>query len=113
MYFGLGTRSVNKLYVPQNYDFVPLLRALNEVSQPIADHNQYLNNLDYQKAIRLMSSKYYMDAGTFLLVEDDGTEPALPSYSTRTVTDSPAPQITKSQFPRNAGFRSGKRTSPP
>lgn len=76
LYFGLGTRSVNKLYVPQNYDFVPLLRALNKMSQPIADHNQYLNNLDYQKAIRLMSSKYYMDAGTFLLVEDDGTEPA-------------------------------------
>lgn len=76
LYFGLGTRSVNKLYVPEGYDFVPLLHALNEVSQPIADHNQYLNNLDYQKAIRLMGSKYYMDAGTFLLVEDDGSEPA-------------------------------------
>lgn len=76
LYFGLAPRSVNKLYVPKDYDFVPLLHTLNEASQPIADHNQYLNNLDYQKAIRLMSSKYYMDAGTFLLVEDDGSEPA-------------------------------------
>ena len=72
LYFGLAPRSVTKLYVPDGYDFVPLLHILNEESQSIADHNQYLNNLDYQKAIRLMSSKYYMDAGTFLFEENDG-----------------------------------------
>ena len=72
LYFGLAPRSVTKLYVPEGYDFVPLLHILNEESQSIADHNQYLNNLDYQKAIRLMSSKYYMDAGTFLFEENDG-----------------------------------------
>jgi hypothetical protein len=29
LYFGLGCRNVTKLYVPQAYDFVPLLDALN------------------------------------------------------------------------------------
>lgn len=77
LYFGLAPRSITKLYVPEGYDFVPFLHILNEESQPIADHNQYLNNLDYQKAIRLMSSKYYMDAGTFLLVEDNDSAAAI------------------------------------
>lgn len=83
LYFGLAPRSVTKLYVPEGYDFVPLLHILNEESQPIADHNQYLNNLDYQKAIRLMSSKYYMDAGTFLFEENsDSNNPISVLYYT-------------------------------
>lgn len=67
--FGLGNHSVNFLAVPTEYDFVPLLNALHEVSQPIADHNQYLNHIDYQKAVRLINQLFYMDAGTFLLLE--------------------------------------------
>lgn len=69
LYFGLGCQSVRMLYVPDDYDFAPLVRILNEESQPIAMHNQFLNHLDYQKAIRLMNKLYYMDAGTFLLIE--------------------------------------------
>lgn len=72
LYFGLGCRSVSKLFVPKNYDFVPLLRILSLESQPIALHNQFNNNLDYQKAIHLMNQIPYMDAGTFLLVENEG-----------------------------------------
>lgn len=72
LYFGLGNRSVSYLMVPSGYDFVPLLQQIHTESQCIADHNQYLNNLDYQKAIRLINKLFYMDAGTFLLLENDG-----------------------------------------
>ena len=72
LYFGLGNQSVTKLLVPKDYDFVPFLQQIHTESQCIADHNQYLNNLDYQKAIRLINKLFYMDAGTFLLLEDDG-----------------------------------------
>ena len=74
-YFGRAPRATRKLYVPESYDFVPLLRILQEESQPIASHNQFLNHLDYQKSIRLMGKQYYMDSGTFLLVESADTNP--------------------------------------
>ena len=69
LYFGLGCRSVSKLFVPKDYDFVPFLRILTQQSQSIAQHHQFNNNLEYQKAVNLMNKLYYMDAGTFLLVE--------------------------------------------
>jgi hypothetical protein len=70
LYFGLGCRSVSKLFVPKGYDFVPFLHILTQESQPIAQHHQFNNNLEYQKAIHLMNQLFYMDAGTFLLVEN-------------------------------------------
>ena len=70
LYFGLGNRSVSKLFVPRNYDFVPFLQILTQESQPIALHHQFNNNLEYQKAVHLMNQIPYMDAGTFLLVEN-------------------------------------------
>ena len=70
LYFGLGCRSVSKLFVPLDYDFVPFLRILTQESQPIAQHHQFNNNLEYQKAVHLMNQIFYMDAGTFLLTEN-------------------------------------------
>ena len=70
LYFGLGCRSVSKLFVPKGYDFVPFLQILTQASQPIAQHHQFNNNLEYQKAVHLMNQIPYMDAGTFLLVEN-------------------------------------------
>ena len=70
LYFGLGCRSISKLFVPSGYDFVPFLRILTQESQPVAQHHQFNNNLDYQKAVHLMNKLYYMDAGTFLLTEN-------------------------------------------
>ena len=51
-------------------DFVPFLQILTQESQPIAQHHQFNNNLEYQKAVHLMNQIPYMDAGTFLLVEN-------------------------------------------
>ena len=70
LYFGLGCRSISKLFVPKDYDFVPFLHILTQESQPIAQHHQFNNNLEYQKAVHLMNKLYYMDAGTFLLTEN-------------------------------------------
>lgn len=72
LYFGLGCRSVSKLFVPEGYDFGPLLQMLNRESSPwVAQHTQFLNNLEYQKAIRIMNSRPYLDAGTFILSEEE------------------------------------------
>lgn len=70
-YFGKSNWSVNKIFVPEKYDFVPLFGILSQKSKEIAQHNQFLNNIDYQKSIHLMNKISYMDAGTFLFVENN------------------------------------------
>lgn len=75
LYFGRAPRSIRKLYVPEGYDFAPIVHILNEETQSIAGHNQFLNHLDYQKSIRLMNKQFYMDSGTFLVVESAECNP--------------------------------------
>jgi hypothetical protein len=70
MYYGLGCRNVTKLYVPEGYDFVPLLASFKKYID-FADHNKYKNNYDYQLAILLLNNKYYMTNGAILLVENE------------------------------------------
>jgi len=69
MYFGLGCRNVTKLYVPQQYDFLPLLDALKRYEYYFEFH-KYKNNYDYQLAILMMGRKFYMTNGSIILSED-------------------------------------------
>jgi hypothetical protein len=68
-YFGLGCRNVTKIYVPRDYDFVPLLGAFKKYNY-LSDHHKYKNNYDYNLALHLLNKKYYMTNGSILLVED-------------------------------------------
>lgn len=70
LYFGLGCRNVTKLYVPQGYDFVPLLKAFDKYKY-FADHNKYKNNYDYQLSIALLNNIFYMTNGSILLIENN------------------------------------------
>jgi hypothetical protein len=69
-YFGLGCRNVTKLFVPRNYDFVPLLTGFKKYDY-LANHNKYKNNYDYQLSILLLNNKYYMSNESILLVENE------------------------------------------
>jgi hypothetical protein len=69
LYFGLGCRNVTKLYVPQGYDFIPVLDALRKY-QYFFDHNKYKNNYDYQLAIYIMNSLPYMTNDSIVLLEN-------------------------------------------
>ena len=68
-YFGLGCRNITKIWVPEGYDFVPLLEAFKRFAA-FADHNKYKNNYDYQLAIALLNNQYYMTNGSILLMEN-------------------------------------------
>ena len=67
-YFGLGCRNVTKIFVPRNYDFIPLLNILKKYDY-LADHHKYKNNYDYNLAIHILNNQYYMTNGSILLVE--------------------------------------------
>lgn len=69
-YFGLGCRNVTKLYVPQEYDFSPLLKALNKYEH-YEDFHKYKHNYDYQLALLMMGNKFYMTNGTILLSKNE------------------------------------------
>lgn len=68
-YFGLGCRNVTKLYVPKDYDFIPLLNVFRRYNH-LADHHKYKNNYDYNLALQILNKKFYMSNESILLVED-------------------------------------------
>ena len=69
-YFGLGCRNVTKIYVPKEYDFVPLLQSFHAYKY-FADHNKYRNNYDYNLSLHIMNNKFYMTNEATLVVEND------------------------------------------
>jgi hypothetical protein len=71
LYFGLGCRNVTKIYVPENYDFVPLLNVFNKYDW-LADNHKYKNNYDYQLALLILNKKYYMTNSSLILSENKG-----------------------------------------
>lgn len=68
-FFGLGCRNVSKLYVPQEYDFNPLLETLHEYNS-IVLNNRYKNNFDYQYALMLLNKVEFKANGCILLIEN-------------------------------------------
>jgi Acyl-CoA reductase (LuxC) len=69
LYFGLGCRNVTKLYVPEQYNFVPLLDAFSKYDY-FKDHNKYRNNYEYQLALLILNKQYYMTNNVALLTEN-------------------------------------------
>ena len=70
-YFGLGCRSVSKLYVPKGYRFDTFFESIFEWKD-LLDHHKYVNNYDYNKAVYLMSEVNILDNGFLIVKEDKG-----------------------------------------
>ena len=70
LYYGLGCRSVSKLFVPQGYDFDLLFQAIYPYKY-IIEEQKYANNYDYNKAVYLMSLYKLLENGFLLLKEDE------------------------------------------
>jgi hypothetical protein len=69
LYFGLGCRNITKLYVPEGYDFIPLLEALKKYDHYFAFH-KYKNNYDYHLALLMMANKKYMTNSSIIFTEE-------------------------------------------
>lgn len=68
-YFGLGCRSVSKIFVPKNYNFDQFFKAIDTYKN-LLNYKKYSNNYDYNKAVYLMSLFPILDNGFLLLKED-------------------------------------------
>jgi len=68
-YFGLGCRSVSKLYIPMDYNPDDFVKHFDDFSET-GNHSKYVNNYDYQKAILIINNTPFYDNGFMLLKED-------------------------------------------
>ncbi len=69
LYFGLGCRNITQLYVPEGYDFIPLLEELKKYAY-LLDYHKYKHNYDYHLALLIMGNKYYMNNDAVILTEN-------------------------------------------
>ena len=70
-YFGLGCRSVSKLFVPRDYNFDLFFNGIFSY-QDVIKYEKYANNYDYNKAVFLMSNFKLLD-NEFLTIKEDAS----------------------------------------
>jgi hypothetical protein len=70
-YFGLGCRSVSKLFVPRGYNFDSFFKGMYQ-KKDIINNAKYANNYDYNKAVYLMSEFDILENG-FLMIKEDAS----------------------------------------
>jgi len=68
-YFGLSCRNISKIYIPKNYDFVPLLEATHEFNNIILT-NKYKNNFDHNYTLQIINKMDYKANGCIIIIED-------------------------------------------
>ncbi len=70
-YFGMGCRSISKIFIPKNYEIRKFFEPLEQFHD-IINHFKYNNNYDYNKSIYLVNQQAHYDNGFLLLKEDEG-----------------------------------------
>ena len=68
-YYGLGCRSIAKLFVPVDYDFIPYWQALEPYKNALSYNTKYANNYEYQRAAYLLNTIIHLDNGFMILRE--------------------------------------------
>jgi len=69
-YFGLGCRSVSKIYIPKDYNFTNLIEIFQEESKSLWLHAGYVNNYEYHRAVYMLNKLPFYDGNSFLLVQN-------------------------------------------
>ncbi len=71
-YFGLGCRNLTQVWVPEQYDFTALLKALEKYDY-FMDNHKYKHNYDYVLTINMMNREKYFTNGSIVI--SPGTSP--------------------------------------
>ncbi|MVZ66978.1 acyl-CoA reductase [Sphingobacterium sp. DK4209] len=69
-FYGLGCRSVSKIYIPEDYDIARFFESIESFNW-IQNHHKYNNNYDFNKSIYLINKNQHYDNGFLLLKEDE------------------------------------------
>jgi hypothetical protein len=71
LYFGLGCRSISKIFIPEGYDPKQILDACEEFYDRLFDHFKYMNNYTYQKTILQINLLPFFDNGVIVLFNSE------------------------------------------
>ncbi len=85
-YFGLGCRSIGKIYVPAGYVFEPFLEILHEYKR-FANHTKWKNNFDYNYAMLTINKEKFLGTGSILLIESEALHSRLATLHYEQYTD--------------------------
>jgi hypothetical protein len=66
LYYGLGCRNITQVWVPQGYNFSPLLDALDKYSY-FLDNHKYKNNYDFVLTINMMNKETYFSNDSIVI----------------------------------------------
>ncbi len=67
-YYGLGCRNVSSIFVPKDFNLIPLFDVLTTY-QWVMEHHKYANNYQYQKTLMLLNTIQHFDLGNLLVLE--------------------------------------------
>ncbi|MDD2491003.1 MAG: hypothetical protein PHV12_02280 [Bacteroidales bacterium] len=76
LYFGMGCRSISKLFVPYGYDFSQFLQSSQRYLH-LLENDEYFSSYKYQKAIMTLSGESFIDGNFFILSEVSDFPPPL------------------------------------
>ena len=69
-YFGLGCRSISKLFIPEKFDMSEVTKNWEKYSALI-NHSKYAANYDFNKAVLLVNKEKFADTGYLILKEEN------------------------------------------
>lgn len=70
-YFGLGCRNVSKLMVPEGYAFDAFFESIEVYGEKLMQHNKYMNNYDYHRALYLLNNEPFLTNNFLSLRQSD------------------------------------------
>ncbi len=97
LYFGRGCRNVTQVWVPEGYDFIPLLTALKKYNY-IIDEHKYRHNYDYQLALLMMTRQFYMDTTAILMSENPSPFAAISQIHYQYYSSSKPPLVNQDEI---------------
>jgi len=69
-YFGLGCRSVSKIYVPKDFKLEYFMEQMDLFSDKVLANSKYNNNYDYNRSVYLLNGTVHWCNYSLILMED-------------------------------------------
>jgi hypothetical protein len=70
LYFGLGCRSISKLYLPSNFTVETLFPYFEKYNHILYHHHKYMNNYLYHKSIMMVNRTKFLENGFVMMSEN-------------------------------------------
>ena len=71
LYFGMGCRSVSKMYLPFGFSPEKLFPYFENYHSILYQHHKYMNNYLYQKSIMMVNKTPFLDNGFMMMTKNE------------------------------------------